>query len=274
MNSLLHRILHPTTVMLFPGHEHMQDFMRSLPQAFERGEGTLLHDGRNQLRVLTHEGVDYVVKCYQVPVLPNRLVYGFLRASKARRALLNACRRMEIGVGSPLPVGYINIRNGLLFTHSYMVTVRSRCPYRYDMLLTRRFDCLEQVCREVGRCTALMHEHGMCNMDYSRGNILFEVRKPLPTAQGVEADAAEGPARVRLEMVDLNRIRYGRVSMRKGCRNFDRLPADGRMHRWMAEEYARVRRLDSEECYRLMRHYRLAQDGVEEWERAADDTQQ
>lgn len=267
MSSLLHRMLHPTTVRLYPGHEGLDSFMRSLPDAFARGEGTLIHDGRNQLRILSHEGVEYVVKSYQVPLLPNRLVYGFLRSSKAERALLNAQRLMQIGIGSPEPVGFINIRCGLLFTHSYMVTVRSRCPFRYDMLLSRHFDCLEQVCREVGRCTALMHEHGMYNMDYSRGNILFDV-SPRPTAQGDRlVSEAQACPRVRLEMVDLNRIRFGRIDLHKGCRNFDRLPATASMHRWMAQEYARVRHLDSQECYSLIRHYRLMHPEVEQWER-------
>ncbi len=253
MTSLLHHLLCPTTLRLYPGHEGLASFMRSLPDAFARGEGTLIHDGRNQLRILACEGVEYVVKSYKVPILLNRLVYGLLRPSKAERALLNAQRLMRIGIGLPQPVGYINIRHGLLFTHSYMVTVRSRCPYRYDMLLSRQFDCLEQVCREVGRCTALMHEHGMYNMDYSRGNILFDL-SPRPTEQGgrMVSDMRAG-VRVHLEMVDLNRIRFGRVDMRKGCRNFDRLPATADMHRWMAEEYARVRGFDPEECYRLMR---------------------
>ena len=147
--NVLSRILHPTSMKLYPGYEGLADFMRSLPAAFERGEGQLIHDGRNQLRILCHEGVEYVVKSYQVPILLNRLVYGFLRPSKAERSLLNAQRLIDMGVGSPRPVGFINIRNGLLFTHSYMVTVRSRCPYRYDMLLTRQFDCAEQLCREV-----------------------------------------------------------------------------------------------------------------------------
>ena len=252
MNSLLHRLLRPTTLSLYPGYEGLAPFVRSLPDAFARGEGTLIHDGRNQLRILAHEGVEYVVKSYQVPILLNRLVYGVLRPSKAERALLNAQRLLDIGIGSPRPVGFINIRHGLLFTHSYMVTLRSRCPYRYDMLLDRQFDCLEQVCREVGRCTALMHEHGMYNMDYSRGNILFDL-SPRPTRQGDRmVSDTQDAVRVRLEMVDLNRIRFGRVGMRKGCRNFDRLPATPDMHRWMAEEYARLRGFDPEECYRLI----------------------
>ena len=102
--NVLSRILHPTSMKLYPGYEGLADFMRSLPAAFEHGEGQLIHDGRNQLRILCHEGVEYVVKSYQVPILLNRLVYGFLRPSKAERSLLNAQRLIDMGVGSPLPM--------------------------------------------------------------------------------------------------------------------------------------------------------------------------
>ncbi|MGN1256034.1 MAG: hypothetical protein ACI4UA_02600 [Bacteroidaceae bacterium] len=267
MKSWLHRINHFTTVKLYPGHEDMLQFMYSLPQAFARGEGTLIHDGRNQLRILEYEGREYVVKSYQVPIFFNRLVYGLLRSSKAERALLKADHLIEIGIGSPLPVGFINIRSGLLFTHSYMVTVRSSCPYRYDMLLTHSFDCLEQVCREVGRCTAIMHEHGMYNMDYSRGNILFDVEPRPLEKDGRYVDVTQENVQVRLEMVDLNRIRSCQVDILKGCRNFNRLPASGKMHWWMAEEYARVRGFSAEECFYMMRWYRLRQSDVYDWER-------
>lgn len=267
MISWLRSILHPTTVKLYPGYEDMLPFMQSLPEAFAHGDGLLIHDGRNQLRILEYGSREYVVKSYQVPIFFNRVVYGLFRSSKAERALRNAVRLMQIGIGSPQPVGFVNIRSGLLFTHSYMVTARSACPYRYDMLLSHPFDCLEQVCREVGRCTGLMHEHGMYNMDYSRGNILFDVEPRPLEKDGRFVDVTQEDVQVRLEMVDLNRIRSGRVDISKGCRNFNRLPAHAEMHRWMAEEYARVRGFHFEECYRLIRHYRLQQPEVEGWER-------
>lgn len=245
----LQRFLHPTTIGLEPEFSHLREFMLSLPERFAHQEGTLIHNGRNQLRMFVYEGTEYVVKSYQIPIFINRLVYGFLRASKGERSLRNARQLMKIGIGSPRPVGFLNVRNGILFTHSYMVTVRSGCPYRYDMLLSKRFSCLEKICREIGRCTAIMHEHGMYNMDYSRGNILF----------GIKSDGD-----VFLEMVDLNRIRFGKISLQKGCRNFDRLPATAQMHRWMAEEYARVRHFSPEDCYREIRHYRLLQDTTED----------
>ena len=72
MISWLRSILHPTTVKLYPGYEDMLPFMQSLPEAFAHGEGLLIHDGRNQLRILEYGSREYVVKSYQVPIFFNR----------------------------------------------------------------------------------------------------------------------------------------------------------------------------------------------------------
>ena len=83
--------------------------MRSLPERFDREEGTLVHNGRNQLRRLTYQGKDYVVKAFRRPHVINQWVYGLLRPSKALRSYLNALTLQRIGVGTPQPVGYMNL---------------------------------------------------------------------------------------------------------------------------------------------------------------------
>ena len=41
------------TLVLHPAFQGMEEWMRSLPERFDREEGTLVHNGRNQLRRLT-----------------------------------------------------------------------------------------------------------------------------------------------------------------------------------------------------------------------------
>mgnify|MGYP000523804558 CR=1 FL=1 len=77
----------------------------------------------------------------------------------------------EIGVGTPAPVGYLNVRKGLLFDRSYYVTLASTCPYVYNDLFYQHFDYADEVVRTVGRVTAVLHEHGYAHKDYGRGNI-------------------------------------------------------------------------------------------------------
>lgn len=238
------------TLVLHPDFRNLESFMRSIPGRFSRNEGTLIHDGRNQLRRITYQGTDYVIKSFRSPNIINRFVYGIFRPSKAKRSFEHAEMFLRIGVGTPQPVGYMNIRKGLLFDRSYYVTLASSCPYRYEDLFHRKFNYENEVLRAVGHVTAILHEHGYAHKDYGRANILFE----------------KTPKGIRLDIVDLNRLDVGPLDMRAGCKNLERLPATPAMHRIIAEEYAKVRGFDPEECWRLMVAFRSTQPGKEEKE--------
>ena len=194
---------------------------------------------------MTYGGLDLVVKSFQRPNLITRIVYGVFRPSKAKRSYDHARMYKEIGVGTPATGGNLNVRKGLLFDRSYYVTLASTCPYVYNDLFYQHFDYADEVVRTVGRVTAVLHEHGYAHKDYGRGNILFQ-----KTDKGV-----------RIEKEDLNRMYSGPIDMRKGCKNFERLPATPHMHRLLAEEYAAVRGFDAEECFKLMQAFRSTQPG-------------
>ena len=47
----------------------------------------------------------------------------------------------------------------------------------------------------------------------------------------------------------------------EGCKNFERLPATPEMHRILADEYAKARGFDPQQCFELMQAYRSTQPG-------------
>ena len=237
------KLLHPHTLVLHPDYQTLKEWILSIPQLMKKGEGKTIYKGRNELRLFTFQGKNYVVKAFRRPNIVNRFVYGIFRQSKAKRAYEHALMLTRIGVGTPFPVGYLNIRKSILFDRSYLVTLEAECTHVYRELFERKFDYEEEVLREIGRTTALLHEHGYAHKDYGRGNILFK-----KTPQGI-----------LLEIVDLNRMDIGPLDIKAGCKNLERLPATPQMHRWIAEEYARKRGFDTEECYRLMVAYRSTQ---------------
>ncbi len=55
-----------------------------------------------------------------------------------------------------------------------------------------------------------------------------------------------------MELIDLNRMRLGTVTLERGCANFDRLEATERQQRIMAEAYAAARGFDIETVFRLI----------------------
>ena len=239
---------HPSTLVLHPDYAALEPFMRSLPERMANGEGTVIHKGRNELRIMTYGGHELVVKAFRRPHLINQFVYGTLRASKAKRSYDNALLLQSLGIGTPQPVGYYNIRSvlGLRFDRSYFVTLRSACTHRYEALFEQHFSYEADVLRAIGALTAKLHEHGLAHKDYGRANILFEQRPD---------------GSIALELVDLNRMAVGPLDIAAGCKNFERLPATPQMHRWMAETYAKARHFDAEQCFKLMESYRATQGG-------------
>ena len=241
-------VLHPSTLVLHPDFAGLEAFVRSLPGRFAADEGTVIYRGRNELRLFEHAGRRLVVKAFRRPHLINRFVYGTLRPSKAKRSYDNACLLCRLGIGTPRPVGYLNVRSaaGLLFDRSYFVTLESACTHRYQELFEQPFAYEDGVTRAIGRLTARLHENGLAHKDYGRANILFEQ----------QADGS-----IALDLVDLNRMDFGPLDVKAGCKNFERLPATPHMHRCMAEAYAEVRGFDAEECFRLLQAYRSTQPG-------------
>lgn len=245
LKIVLRRIFAHRTLVLDSRFGDVEDFMNTIPERFAAGEGVLVYKGRNELRKMAYGGHEMVVKSFHRPNFINRFVYGVFRPSKAKRSYVHAKMYRRIGVGTPCPVGYLNVRRGLLFDRSYYVTLVSECPHVYNDLFYKQFDYADEVFREIGRVTAVLHEHGYAHKDYGRGNILFR----------------KTPEGVKLDIVDLNRMFIGKIDMKAGCKNFERLPATPHMHRLMAEEYARGRGFDAEECYNLMQAYRSTQPG-------------
>ena len=250
MGSLLTRIvqviLHPRSMVVCDEKDaELKSFVSSLPERFNSKQGELLYCHRNELRAFTVGERRVVVKSFAIPNALNRIVYGFIRKSKAQRSYEYARLLLSKGIDSPEPVAWLSVRNGFLFTRSYYVSRQSTCPYDYNTLLDGKVADLDEqnhylqlVAHTVGR----MHNCGMLHRDLSGGNILF----------------GDGD---RVEIIDLNRIRFQKVDINEGCRNFsERLMARRSWRELMAREYAAERGFDADECLRLISQYNEIKD--------------
>lgn len=239
----IYRLFHPRKVYVDAGFCTLTSYVKALPALFKYDSGTVIYKGRNELREMDWHGTKVVIKSFRVPNLINRIAYGVFRSSKAQRSFEYAEMLRREGIGSPAPVAYYTERNGLLFTRSYYVSLKSECPYSYVNLMRGDFPGQEEILRAIARTTAALHEKGYLHKDYSRGNILFR-----HTDKGVE-----------VEIIDLNRIRFRTVDMEEGCRNFERLPGTPEMFAILADEYAKARGFDANECLKLILKYNNAQ---------------
>ncbi len=235
------------TYVIHKKYSNIEGFILSIPSMFEKGEGRVIYKGRNELREFEYGNDIFVVKSFRKPNIVNKFVYGIFRPSKAKRSYENALKLTEIGVGTPFPVGYINIREYGLFGKSYYISLKSDCPHVYKELLFDKFEEEELVMREIGRITAIMHNNGYAHRDYGCGNILFK---------------KEGSS-VKLDLIDLNRMYIGSPpDIKEGCRNFERIPANSKMHGYMAQEYAKGRNFNYDDCFALIEMYRNRQPKI------------
>ena len=209
-------------------HPELKEFLFSLPQRFEAGEGISIREARNSLRIFQVNGLEIVVKSFRIPNFLNRLIYGTFRSSKAKRSFRYASLLRKNGIGSPQPLAWISFRKGLLFHRSYYVSLCSQCPYTFENLMNGQIEREGEVLQAIARTTAKLHDAGMLHKDYSRGNILI----------GFGSDGE-----VQIELIDLNRIRFFRtISLEKGLQNmFERLPVSSRQHDIMKKTYREAR---------------------------------
>lgn len=224
------------SVVVNPKYIQLKKYIEELPVLWDKGEGKVIYKGRNELREMTYEGITFVVKAFQKPNIVNRLAYGIFRSSKAHRSYQYAQMLLDNGIGTPEPVGYYTDRKGIYFNRSFYACLKSECPYTYARLEKGDYPNQEKVLKAVAQVTARIHGLGWLHKDYSRGNILF----------------LDTPKETKIEIIDLNRIRFKKVTLEKGCKNFERLPGTPEMLRILADEYAKARGFDAEKCYKII----------------------
>jgi tRNA A-37 threonylcarbamoyl transferase component Bud32 len=212
--------------------------VQSVPLVFGK-EGRSIHKQRNEIKVFDVNGVPVNVKQYKVPHFPNRVVYTFFRPPKAERAYRYALKLLSLGIKTPEPIAYIlTKKNGLLHVSYY---VSEQVAYGHTMYELGRggISGREPILKAFAEYTAGLHESGIYHRDYSPGNILFQYEN----------------GETRFCLIDINRMRFGRVSVKKGCANFARLWGQEPMFRLLAQHYAAARRADPEKCIRWIMYY-------------------
>ena len=173
---------------------------------------TVIHTGRNL--IFRHRVGDREVAVKRFPVDRGRRLLYRLRTSKAVRAFDHASRLLAVGIGTPRPLAAAETRRGAALLASFYCS-EFVTAFREARLLKRadapdRAELLELLGEFIGR----LHESGVLHRDLTSGNVLL-----------VPDDAR--PGSVAFQLVDLNRMRFGRVGVRAGLANLAQLRLQG-----------------------------------------------
>jgi tRNA A-37 threonylcarbamoyl transferase component Bud32 len=197
------------------------DFLLNIKQEFAANNNSI-HKARNELKIIRHNDIDLVVKSFKVPNMLNKVIYSYIRDSKAKRSFVNAVKICSFGLKTPEPVGYIEYHKNGLIEESYFVSLM----YENDFVMRKPLDDKElegrnELLKSFAEFTFNLHEKNVYHLDYSAGNIL--VKKT-----DVSYDFA---------ITDINRMNFRPLTQEEKLKSFQKL--------WIDEETLDL----------LMRHY-------------------
>lgn len=229
------------TVNINPKYEYLHDFVLSLPERMDN-DGTYIYGGRRNLIKLFEapDGTQLNVKRYQKPNLISNIVYSTgLRSPKGRRAFKYPIILHERGIETPEPVAYIEERCCGLLGYSYFISLQ--CPYQHRLyeLGNATEDVFAPMAKALAAFAAHMHDCEVLHLDFSPGNVLWEKTT-------VHSPNTEEKYKYRFSIVDINRMRFGPVSMKDGCNSFVRLWGPKHFIELLTKEYAQLRGFDTE----------------------------
>jgi len=215
-------------VVIHPDYMCFSGFIDRLPEIFHN-EGKTLFKERNEIKLIKHHDLEFVVKSFKKPHLINQLAYTTIRASKAKRAYLHALILKEKAILTPTPVAYIEIiKFGLLF-NSYFVAQKSRFDREIrTLIIDPDLPEADLILTDLARFTADIHQKGVFHKDYSSRNILFG-------KVGVHYE---------FELVDLNRMKFCEIDLESGCKNLNRLCFNDDMYRFFINAYVTARNVN------------------------------
>ena len=119
------------------GFEELKPLLFDIQAHFSESD-SFIHDARNKLKTIKHNGLDIVVKSFKVPNLLNQFAYAYLRDSKAKKSYVNALKLEKLHITTPQPIGYIEFHNSGLLKESYFLSLQSHYDFTIREVLLNR----------------------------------------------------------------------------------------------------------------------------------------
>ena len=220
-------------VRIHPEFIGYEQFIKSIPEEKYAVEEVYCNK-RNTVTRAEIEGRMFVIKKYKVPTFLNRIVYTWIRKSKARRSFEYADRLLNSGIETASPVAYIEEKKGLFFHIGYFVSEYLPYPVLPEAkhLNTEEKALLEQQFVEF---TAHLHEKKIIHKDYNSNNIFYH-----------KVNGA-----YRFALVDINRMAFGKDSLTLWMQAVNQLYSSDDMISGavdFVQRYAEIRKLNATKC--------------------------
>ena len=118
-----------------------------------------IHKARNEIKIVKFKNKSLTIKAFKIPNIINKIVYSFIRDSKAKKSYDNSVKIIDF---VPAPISYIEFfKFGLLY-NSYFISEN----FNYDFtirepLLLEDFSNKEEVFKQFAKFTFELHENNI-----------------------------------------------------------------------------------------------------------------
>jgi len=208
---------------------------------FETSGITVLKGDRNTIKSLKIEGLHLNIKQFKTPNIFNAFVYKYIRKSKARRSYEYGNILTQKSILTPTPIAYFESSSWFGLKQSYYVSQQVNYDFDFRVLIhDLKFPNRVEILKQFTAFTFKLHEQNVNFLDHSPGNTLI-----------VKTDEAQ----YDFYLIDLNRMRFETMSLKKRMHNFRRLWLSKAMIHIMSKEYSELSKTPLSEIQSGMLHY-------------------
>jgi serine/threonine protein kinase len=223
---------------LHPAYPQLQPLIDDIEVHFQRAVD-VLHAERNEIRGVMFEKKKYIIKSFKRPNPINRVVYRYLRASKAKRSYDYSLRLGE--ALCPQPIAYIEQCHYGLLTHSYYISHYFKYDFTIRPLLDDDdFENRHLILQKFAEFTYQLHQRGILHRDYSPGNILIKKQQN----------------NYIFNIIDVNRMQFKHLTLKDRLSNFARLMVDDDTMKTILYRYAQLMGKPQDELLNAAINYR------------------
>lgn len=185
-------------------------------------DAEIVYKSRNVVYRYSINGTPLIIKAFRAPNFFNSLVYTHLRKSKALRSYQNAKHLQELGIPTPTPIAYGEVRVDGRLRRSYYISENIEGTDLRNW--EKKPDC-DQLLEAFAADIVRLHRAGILHKDFSPGNILYK-RRPDGT--------------YKFHYIDLNRMVFGVHSRKRLMTMFRSINLDPEQTRRLATLYAKA----------------------------------
>jgi hypothetical protein len=194
---------------------------------------------RNQIRLFELNNNTLNVKSFKKPNIINKIVYRYFRKSKASRSFEFATKLMEMQIGTPQPIAYLEKFDMIGLTNSYYVSEHLENVFEFrEIVQNEVFENRDFIIRKFTQFTFEMHQKGIEFLDHSPGNTL--IRKNTDGSYS-------------FFLVDLNRMKFHEtIDFKTRMKNLSKITHKKDMIEVMSNEYAKLSNGDETTIFETM----------------------